>query len=216
MEGKTNEQTSYVGLGIVILVLIALAFFIDIDDLKGWVLQAGIWAPLAFILIKISTIVIAPLSGSPLYPLVGLLFGFWPGVLLVLIGDFLGYTISFFISRIFGRKAVLKLISGKEEGMMARIMNHVGEPKGFFHACLTCFGMPEILSYSAGLSKLPYPKFISILLPITTVVTSILVFIGSVIDPKNSSLYVGLLLPALGMVVAFIGISLFIRGIKKE
>jgi len=160
MQNKPSEQTNFIGIGLTILIILALVFFIDITSLKVWVEKAGAWGPAVFILLKISTIVIAPLSGSPLYPLVGLLFGFWPGMLYVAFGDFLGYTIAFYISRIFGRKIVLRLISNKEEGMLARIMDHISSPKGFIQACLTGFALPEILSYGAGLSRLSYIKFI--------------------------------------------------------
>src|SRR3989344_7774415 len=133
---KPSEQGNYLVAGITLLVIILLAVLIDVSSLKVWVERAGVWGPLVFILLKISTIVFAPLSGSPLYPLVGLLFGFWPGILYVVLGDFLSYTISFWISRIFGRKFVHKLMSGKEEGMVARIVDHIGDAKGFFQACL--------------------------------------------------------------------------------
>ena len=213
---KPSEQGNYLVAGITLLVIILLAVLIDVSSLKVWVERAGVWGPLVFILLKISTIVFAPLSGSPLYPLVGLLFGFWPGILYVILGDFLGYTISFWISRIFGRKFVHKLMSGKEEGMVARIVDHIGDAKGFFQACLTLFAMPEVLSYGAGLSRLSYVKCIAILLPFTATVASILVFFGSILSPDSDSLLISLGIPLLGAAVVITGGTIFLRSVKNK
>ena len=102
MDKKGTEQTNFWGIGLTLVAIITLALFVDIGSLRIWVEGAGVWAPLVFIILKVSTIVIAPLSGSPLYPLVGLLFGFWPGILYVALGDFIGYTTTFFIGRKLG------------------------------------------------------------------------------------------------------------------
>ena len=213
---KPTEQGNYVVAGITILAIILLAGFVDIGSLKTWILKAGVWGPVVFILLKMSTIVFAPLSGSPLYPLVGLLFGFWPGILYVVIGDFLGYTISFWISRIFGRKFVHKLMSGKEESMVSKIVDHISDAKGFFQACLTLFALPEVLSYGAGLSRLPYIKCITILLPITATVASFLVFFGSILNPESDSFLISLVIPLLGGIVVITGGTFFMKSLKKK
>ncbi len=215
-QSKPSEQLNFLGIGITILVIIALTFLIDLDSVRSWVEQAGIWGPVIFILLKISTIVIAPLSGSPLYPLVGLLFGFWPGILYIEIGDFLGYSIAFFISRFFGEKFVSKLLSDNEEGMLARIVKHASTPKGFLHACLTLFAMPEILAYGAGLTKISYWRFISTMMPITLIGASFFVFIGSIIQGSDNSFLIGFGLPAVGVVAMIIGGTLFTKAITKK
>ncbi|MEK7194379.1 MAG: VTT domain-containing protein [Patescibacteria group bacterium] len=215
-EKKPTEQLNLVGVGITILLIVGIALIFDISTLRVWVEGAGVWAPLVFIFLKVSTIVIAPLSGSPLYPLVGLFFGFWPGIVYVAIGDFLGYTIAFYIGRFFGRKFVNKLISNKEESLVNRIVEHVGDVKGFFQACLTLFAIPEVLAYGAGLSRLPYRNFILILWPMNTAVTALLVLFGSTLKPSNGSIFIGLFVPIIGAVVMIIGGTLFVKGLKKK
>ncbi|MEK7135121.1 MAG: VTT domain-containing protein [Patescibacteria group bacterium] len=123
-----GREFNFWGLGLTVLVIIAIAYFIDLSSVKVWVEQAGVWGPLVFILLKTSTIVIAPLSGSPLYPLVGLLFGFWPGFLYVVVGDALGYSIAFLLSRIFGKKLINKFLSNQEEGTLGKVIAHAGTP----------------------------------------------------------------------------------------
>jgi uncharacterized membrane protein YdjX (TVP38/TMEM64 family) len=213
---KPTEQLNLIGGGVVLLALVAVAFFVDIKSLQEFIEKAGVWGPLAFIVIKASTIVIAPLSGAPLYPIVGLIFGFWPGILYVALGDFLGYTIAFSISRIFGRRIVLKFLSEREEGVLSRVIEHVGSGKGFFHACLTLFGMPEALAYGAGLSSIKYSKFISILMPLSIFAASILVFFGSILEPEGESILLSLALPLLAGVAIIVGGTLFIKGVRKK
>ena len=216
MENKFSEQLNFTGVGITILSLVLLSLLIDIESMKSWVMEVGVWAPLAFIALKILTLVIAPLSGGPLYPLVGLLFGFWPGLIYVAIGDFLGYTINFGISRIFGRKIVEKMLGGKEGTLLSKIINHVGTTRGFFQAILALFVSPELLSYGAGLSKLPYIKFISMLWPVSLIGSTVLVLLGSSLKLSSNSFIIAVGIPILGAICIIIGGTLFTKAIKNK
>lgn len=216
MKGNPTEQFNYRSVAVVMLLIVAVSFFIDVTTLKSFVLEAGIWAPIVFILLKILTIIIAPISGGPLYPLVGLFFGFWPGILYVAIGDLVGYSGAFLISRYFGKSAVDRLVSSNENGLMARMVEKIGTSKGFFQACITCFALPELLSYAAGLSRLAYWKFILILWPASVVGTSILVLLGASFDMSEQPLLISLLVPLLGTVCVLVGGTFFIKGLKKD
>lgn len=213
---QENEQFSVWGLMVTFVIIFALTFFIDLSSVKDWVLAAGVWAPLLFILLKILTIVIPPLSGGPLYLLVGLFFGFWPGILYVAIADFVGFTTAFSISRLLGQRIVMKIISQKEGGTLHKIINHVSTPKGFFHAYLTLFAMPELLAYGAGLTKIRYRHFISILSPLSWLLSSVIVLFGSVLDIEKGGTFIALIFPALGMIVFMSGGWLFMKAVNKK
>ncbi|MEK9184299.1 MAG: VTT domain-containing protein [Patescibacteria group bacterium] len=213
---KISEQLGVVGLLVTIGALVLIAFFVDMEALKAYVLASGPFAPLVFILLKASTVIIAPLSGAPLYPIVGLFFGFWPGFLYVLIGDFLGYTGAFFLARKFGYPFVRKMIAGNEHGLLSRVVSHVGTVKGFIHMCLTCFALPELISYGTGLSRLPYPIFISVLLPLSAVMSATLVLFGSLLDFSEGSLLITIGMPLVGGVIIAIGGYLFLRGVNEK
>jgi len=203
------------GIALTLGALILLAVFVDIETLREHIESAGPWAPALFILLKASTIVVAPLSGGPLYPLVGAFFGFVPGLIYAIAGDILGYSIAFFISRRFGYPLVRKFIEGNDKSLLPKIVKHVGTPKGFFHACITLGIMPDLLSYGAGLSKLPYPVFILIITPLSAVVSTLLVLFGASIGAADTFSYM-LLIPAAGGVVMLAGAFLFYRAISKE
>ena len=216
VESKGTEQINLWGIGVTVLIVLLVAFFVDVAELKSFVASAGPFAPLAFILIKASTVVIAPLSGGPLYPIVGLLFGFWPGFLYVLIGDFLGYTIAFWLSRTFGYPLVRRMIAADERSILAKVVRHLGTTKGFVHMCLTCFALPEVIAYGAGLSKLPYLKFILILMPLSAVASAVLVSLGAVLDSAEQPLVLTLFIPLAAGVIILIGGWLFLRGVGKK
>ncbi len=174
-----SKEIGVIGIGLTLLAIGLLSFLVDIEALKVWVAQSGVWAPLAFILLKMSTIVIAPLSGGALYPLAGLLFNFWTGLLYATVADFLGLTIAFWISRTLGREAVFRITKQKEDGILAKILTYISNAKGFFFACIAFIPMPELLAYASGLTKLRYITFIVILFPLWTIASLILIFIGS-------------------------------------
>ncbi len=213
MVHKFTEQFGLYGIVTTIVVIFIISQFINLSEAKEAVVAAGVFAPLAFILLKILTIVIAPISGSPLYPLVGLFFGFWPGLLYVALGDYLGYTIAFFISRIFGRDRVERYMLHGEHGRLALLVNTMSTAKGFFQACLVGFPLPEILSYAAGLSRLSYWKFILILWPASIIVTGALVFLGANIVELGRLSYV---IPLAGLACMVVGGFFLARKFKES
>lgn len=164
---------------IAVLLIFIASFFIDVDILRTFVEESGAWAPLAFILAKSLTIIIAPLSGGVLYPLAGVLFDFRLGFLYAAIADFLGITIAFWISRLLGPDVVFRITKQEEGGLLTKILEKISTAKGFFVSCIVFIFAPELLAYTAGLSKLRYPTFIVILFPIMIIIPLLLIFIGA-------------------------------------
>lgn len=170
-------KTTLLGV-LTILVLFYLASLVDQEQMRALIEKGGIWSPFLFMLAKITTIIIAPLSGAFIYPLAGILFGTTKGLTYVFIADFIGYTTAFFISRIFGKRKVETYMDSSEVGVLHKIVHIVGTPKGFFTACFLFFPMPELLAYGGGLSKLRYLHFISILMPLSFIGSFVLVSLG--------------------------------------
>ena len=88
----------------VFVAILVLFYFFDLSDVQSFVDRFGVWAPVVFVLTKAATIIFAPLSGSPLYPMAGALFGCWKGFFILMVGDILGGGIAFWISRKYGLK----------------------------------------------------------------------------------------------------------------
>lgn len=161
------------------------SFFVDINVFKDLIIEAGVWAPIFYILAKISTVVFAPLSGTVLYVFSVPLFGFWKGVLYSFVGDLIGAIITFYLSRIFG-KQVISYFAGKKN--MARIedtLELIGTKKGFVTMRLAALSMPEIASYAAGLTPINFLFFITVhmtidIIPILVITSPGLFFTESI------------------------------------
>jgi len=119
----------------------------------------GLLAPIIFVLLKISTLVIAPLGGTPLYFIAGSLFGNATGLALAILGDVVGSTICFLLSRLYGRK-VVQMFAG--EAFFEKILHTVSvlrDSRSFIKARIALIAMPEILAYASGLSTINFFTF---------------------------------------------------------
>lgn len=177
-----------------------------ITEVRETIQNAGIWAPLVLVIAKASTVVIAPLGGSPLYPLAGALFGFWQGTGLLLLGDAIGGTIAFFLSRFFGRRIVERMI-GDDQKFLGKALRMMGTVKGFLVARICFMPIPEVVAYGAGLTRIPYIYFFPIFISIGAIPVALLSALGSAL-----TLGTWWILPAAivaGMIVVPAGFFLF-------
>src|SRR3954454_12823071 len=101
--------------GLAVLVACGLAFFFVVQEigperLRDAVAAAGPLAPVVYVLLKALTIVVTPISGTPLRLPPGALLGFGRGVVLSVLGGALGGSANFWVARRFGRRAVVRLL----------------------------------------------------------------------------------------------------------
>lgn len=145
-----------------IVVLSVGTFFVDLNAVRESIEEAGIWAPVLYILAKTSTVVFAPLSGTALYVFSVPLFGFWKGILYSFIGDLIGAIITFYLSRFFGRPIVRYFAGKKNMDYIENALKVMSTTKGFVSMRLAALSMPEIASYAAGLTTINFWFFITI------------------------------------------------------
>lgn len=122
--------------------------------------DSGALAPLAFIVLKASTYVIAPLSGSPLAIAAGTLFGFGPGIIYILIGDVIGAAINYWIGSTLGRLAVAKFSGKKNLAKIESFSNRLGGIKALIFARVVLSSVYDFISYGAGLAHIPFRQFV--------------------------------------------------------
>ena len=197
---------------LVFVAILVLFYFFDLSDVQSFVDRFGVWAPVVFVLTKTSTIVFAPLSGSPLYPMAGALFGFWKGFFIMMAGDILGGAIAFFISRKYGLKITERFLKS-ESSLMKKILNHLGTMKGFIFARVCFIPMPEIVCYAAGLTKISFTRFIIVHAVINIPVTALLVGAGTFFTLKPSPLLI-LFLVVSGTIATITGGAWFYKKTK--
>jgi uncharacterized membrane protein YdjX (TVP38/TMEM64 family) len=164
--------------------LFALAHAIGDDELRSFVEDAGPWGWFVLILAKASTMIFAPLSGSLLYPLAGSLYGFWTGWLLVIIGDFIGGTVTFWIGRLWGRTLTERFL-GNDVAFLNKALELTGSVKGFLIARIMMISLPELATYAAGLTRISYLPFAAIHVIVGLFPSGILTATGSYIIEGN-------------------------------
>lgn len=104
-----NKKFFYAAIFVaVILILVYFgnyfkAIFTSSDSIRDWVLQFGIWAPMAALAVAAGQAVIAPLSNFFVNFAAGYIFGPWLGTLYSYVGWIVGAIAVFWLCRIFGR-----------------------------------------------------------------------------------------------------------------
>jgi uncharacterized membrane protein YdjX (TVP38/TMEM64 family) len=143
-----------------VLTLVAVEATGGAQKFRAMVEGAGIWAPLVYVLLKASTYVIAPLSGTTVKLASGALFGVWDGMVLSLLGDTLGGTLNYWIARTLGRKGVSKFAGKKALHQVDATAERVGGWKVLLGARLLLSPIYDFISYAAGLARFSFTQFL--------------------------------------------------------
>jgi uncharacterized membrane protein YdjX (TVP38/TMEM64 family) len=191
-----------------------LAHYFDFAEVRRYIDSAGAWGPLVLVVAKASTIVVAPLSGSPLYPLAGAVWGFWKAFGLLVLGDAIGSTIAFYISRVYGKSLAERMMGG-ERGLLAEALEMMGTVRGFALARLAFASFPEIAAYGAGLTKIHYVPFITIHIAVSLVPNTILTALGTLLVEGGGPLFFAGLF-GVGALVSGVSFFLFYKLLERE
>jgi uncharacterized membrane protein YdjX (TVP38/TMEM64 family) len=197
-----------------IAVLSVASFFVDLKSVQETIKNSGPLAPIIYILIKSSTVIFAPLSGTALYILSVPVFGFWYGLLYSFLGDLLGAIVSFYISRVFGRP-IVKYFTGKKNMVyVEKSLQIMSTTKGFFILRLGTLTMPEIASYAAGLTKIKFLPFILIHMGVDIIPIIAMTLPGLLLEEGASLPFIGLVL-AVAAIVTVVNLGVFTIILKK-
>lgn len=163
----------------------AITIWVGIENLRGAVGALGIYGPLAVLLVKVTTIIVAPLGGGPVYAVAGAVFGFWEGFLITFIGDVLGFTIAFYLSRVFGRSIVGFFLSRSQMPLIEKVFTRTLTLPALVKARITFMALPEGFAYAAGLTLTPFPLFITLQMLFHVPNAMFLVLFGDAIFTEN-------------------------------
>jgi uncharacterized membrane protein YdjX (TVP38/TMEM64 family) len=146
-------------LGALLALAAVLALTLDlpsVETLRGWVDGAS---PLGWIgmVVGLGALLLAPVPRSVVSVLVGLVAGFWSGLVICLLGGLLGALAAFGLSRALGRPAVARFGARR----LARV-DRLAVDRGFL-AVLTGRLVPVVpfvvLSYGAGLTAVRWTPY---------------------------------------------------------
>ncbi len=210
-------RKNWVSILVIILILVISigTFFVDLEAIRHSIENAGVWAPVLYILAKMSTVVFAPLSGTALYVFSVPLFGFWKGVLYSFLGDLLGAVITFYLSRRFGRPVVKYFAGKKNMDYIESALEVMSTPKGFLSMRLAALSMPEIASYAAGLTAINFWYFITVHMAVDIVPILVMSSIGLFFTNHLPTWLVVTGVIAAGLVTV-VSIAIFVFMLKRQ
>jgi len=190
------------------IIVVVVLFVVSIKMVRSGELEAelasfGVLAPIVLVILKMGTLIIAPLGGSPLYLISGALFGSVKGFLLSLLGDVLGTSVCFLLSRRYGEKVIRSLAGSSNVDRVLGATSLLHDTRSFVKARFAFISIPELLAYASGLSKLSFWKFSIINALFYIPIDLVLVFLGSRIA-NLSGKYI-LIYPAIIFLLAFVG-----------
>ena len=158
----------FVGTVAVVVALFFLWFFVlkepatqlfsNRENIVKFVRSKGALGPVFYILLHIAQTIVAPIPGNIVGAIGGFLFGSL-GSLWTTIGSTTGVFIVFVLARKFGRGLALKLTGRKDFGKL----DNIPEEKAatVFFLIFLIPGLPDdIVSYAAGLSKVPLGQLV--------------------------------------------------------
>jgi len=152
---------------------------IGLDNAQEFINRTGIWAPLVYVILCATSLIIAPLSGGSTYILGGALFGKATGFVLGLIGCLLGCHINFGLSRRYGRKVIARFIGARNVIQLDRMMRRLKSHHSILYLAIIMPLAQDVVSYAVGLTKIPYPNFLLALLLNAPFVVGAYIFLGT-------------------------------------
>lgn len=128
-------------------------------QIEAFVAFFGIFAPIVFIVLSALTNILPPLAVTPLWFISIVLFGPMLGFIYSVMGNLLGNTVSFYIARIWGQDAIVRL-AGKDALKHIQKLPALSDAKKVF--LLKFFGgaATDYISYATGLSKISFTPYI--------------------------------------------------------
>jgi uncharacterized membrane protein YdjX (TVP38/TMEM64 family) len=208
-----NKIINAVWIVVVLALFVGSIWLIRNGELQTLLKSFGLWAPLVLILLKVTTLVVAPLGGMPIYLVSGALYGNWNGLLIVLVGDLLGSSLCFWISRRYGERVVKMFASEKLFPKIEAAVQVLGNTKSFAKARLGAMSIPELLAYAAGLSKINFWRFTFINMLFYLPVDIIYVFFGT--QFRLLTLKYFFIVPVIFALMALIGFGMLYKDYEK-
>lgn len=149
-----NKVKPFIPTIIFIFILYILSRLIPQEEIEKFLMNAGIFAPMAFIGVTVLSHIIAPLSGTPATFVGFYLFG-TQVVWMVYVASLVSVTTNFWIARKWGRGVVIKL-AGVDS--INKIDKYVTGKSYFYLFIVRVFlaTYHDFISYAAGLTKMKF------------------------------------------------------------
>ncbi len=130
------------------------------EELALFIEQAGVFAPLVFVLMMSLQIIVAFIPGGPLEITGGFLFGGWLGTILTVTGAVLGTLLVYTLVRKFGRPLVNLFVS-EEKFKKFSVLEDEDKLEFWVFVLFLIPGIPkDLLTYIVALTKIKCRQFL--------------------------------------------------------
>ncbi len=167
------------GLGIVVVLAIALVKQVGIEQIRANVDRLGIWAPFSLLLLRSVSIVIPAIPSTAYSVLAGTLFGFWQGIAIIAIADFAACSGNFYLAKRYGRGIVQRLVGQRFMGQVDSFASNYLENNTFLVAGFLMTGLFDFVCYAVGLTQMQWRKFLPALILGIVISTPPIVALGA-------------------------------------
>ena len=156
MKFKNLKALAPVAIFFVVLFIISIS--IPQEAMRFYIQQVGAFGPFLFVLFSLLTYVIAPLSGTPL-TFVGHVLFKEKVVLWLTLSAYIGFIINFWISRLWGRPLVKKLVGESGLKKADEFVSDYGLMSLFIFR-IFLGGLNDLVSYAAGLTTMKFSHYL--------------------------------------------------------
>ena len=129
--------------------------------LKRIILSYGAYSPLAYILLQVLQVIVAPIPGGAIEFLGGYLFGVNAGFVYSMVGLIGGAAVAFGLARVFERVAVERFVSSETRKKFNYLIGHEGTILSFLLFLIPGFPK-DALCYILGLTPMRWGIFLLI------------------------------------------------------
>lgn len=146
-----------------IVLLVALVTIViqryGVAQLRAQVETLGVLAPLGVFLLRFTSVVIPALPGTAYSILAGALLGFSQGIVVICIADLCSCSLSFSLSRRFGRGLVQRLVGAQFMDQVDTLSRRHLERNFFLMTGCLMTGLFDFVCYGVGLTQAPLLRF---------------------------------------------------------
>ena len=144
---------------LIILIIVVINHY-GVTQLRTRVEGLGTWVPIGIFLLRFTSVVIPALPGTAYSVLSGGLLGFTQGLLVICVADLLSCSLSFSLSRRYGRNLVKRLVGAKFINKIDTLSQRHLEHNFFLLTGFLMTGFFDFVCYGVGLTKAPWRKFV--------------------------------------------------------
>ena len=161
---RWTKWLRFLGIAIATIFVIWAIQHYGISQLRANVESLGVWAPLALFFLRFTSVVIPALPGTAYSVLAGGLLGFSQGIVVICLADMCSCSLSFFLSRQFGRTFVQRLVGERFITRVDALSQKHLERNFFLMTAFLMTGFFDFVAYAVGLTQAPWLRFIPALI----------------------------------------------------